>query len=158
MKCRRGSRRYESGQNLIEAAISLVIMMLIGISCFALTVRIVAQVEISSAAANAAASVTAAPLGSGLVAQQYAQDAFVGTLKQHLYIQPGTVTCTSAGYFSGNQATANTLITCNATAKLMLSQFPFPVGPDIDLTATASVTQPIYRQCNQVTSAGAQQC
>ena len=156
---RRAGRRSCHGQSLVEGVLTLLIIVGVGISSFALAVRIVAQVQFESAVANAAASTLAVPLGSGDSAQLYAQDAFLSTLRNHGYIDPGHVTCVSQGYFgSGNAATAGQLITCSGDGTLRLRDFPVPIGPNVGLHASASVVQPAYRQCDSVTAASGTTC
>lgn len=156
---RRPRRRNCHGQSLIEGVLTLLLIVGIGVSSFALAVRIVAQVQFESAVANAAASTLAVPLGSGDRAQLYARDAFLATLRNHRYIDPGDVTCVSQGYFGGgNAATAGQLITCRGDATLRLRDFPFPIGPNVGLQASASVVQPAYRQCDTVTAASGTTC
>lgn len=155
----RPARRHCRGQSVIEGVLTLVVIVGIAVSSFALAVRIVAQVQYESAVANAAASTIAVPLGSGDRAQRYAEDAFLATLGNHAYIDPGHVSCTSQGYFgSGNAAAAGQLITCSADGTLRLADFPFPIGPNVGLHASASVVQPAYRQCDSVTSASGTGC
>jgi hypothetical protein len=134
-----------AGQAVVEFSLTFLVIFVIAVSALALVARLQAQIEVQSAVANAAASTIAAPLGGP--GEGYAQDAFEGTLHPVSYLQPGSVTCTSAGYFSGNQADAGQPITCTGSATLLMSHFPVILWPNMTVTASASVTQPYYRQC-----------
>jgi hypothetical protein len=155
----RPTRRGAHGQAVVEGMLTLLVIVVIGISSFALAVRIVAQLQYESAVANAAASTLSVPLGSGDRAQRNAEDAFLGTLRSHGYIDPGHVTCVSNGYFGGgDQAAAGQLITCTADGVLKLADFPLPIGPNVSLHASASVVQPAYRQCDSVATTSGSSC
>lgn len=143
----------------MEGLLTLLVLIVIGASAFALAVRAVAQLQLESAVANAAASTLSARLGAGGSAQSYALDAYDGTLAGHVDIDPGTLVCTSAGFFGqGNAQTAYTRITCSADAHVRLDRFPFPVGLSLPIHASASVLQPAYRQCDTVTPSTPSTC
>ncbi len=132
-------RTGESGQALLETAITIPLMLLLLAGFLAVLVRVEAQLELDSATSLAAAAAVAAPAGSPLSAE-YARQTWTGTLHQYSYLQPGALEgCTA--YQPGQP------VTCRGSAILDYRETPmgFVVPLPIRIQSAATALSSRYR-------------
>jgi hypothetical protein len=127
------NRTRQSGQALLESAITIPLMLLLLLGFLAVLVRVEAQLELDAATSLAAAAATTAPAGSSLSAD-YARQTWMGTLHQYSYLRAGELQ--GCGAYQPGQA-----VTCRGTATLDYRQTPMglivPVPIAIQSAATA---------------------
>jgi uncharacterized membrane protein len=123
----------QSGQALLESAITIPLMLLLLLGFLAVLVRVEAQLELDAATSLAAAAAITAPAGSSLSAE-YARQTWTGTLRQYRYLRPGALDGCAA--YQPGQA-----VTCRGTATLDYGATPMglivPVPLAIRSVATA---------------------
>jgi hypothetical protein len=126
----------ERGQALLEAAITLPLMVLLLLGFLTVLVRIEAQIELDAATSLAAAAAVTAPAGSDL-SGRYAQRTWSGTLHQYRYLLPGRLD--GCGAYQPDEA-----VTCRGSATLDYRQtpmglvVPYPVPIGSSATALSS--------------------
>jgi uncharacterized membrane protein len=123
----------QSGQALLESAITIPLMLLLLLGFLAVLVRVEAQLELDAATSLAAAAAITAPAGSSLSAE-YARQTWTGTLRQYRYLRSGALEGCAA--YQPGQA-----VTCRGTATLDYRETPMglivPVPLSIHSAATA---------------------
>jgi hypothetical protein len=126
-------KKGQSGQALLESAITIPLMLLLLLGFLAVLIRVEAQLELDAATSLAAAAAITAPAGSSLSAD-YARQSWTGTLHQYSYLRPGSLE--GCGAYQPGQA-----VTCRGTATLDYPQTPMglivPVSIAIHSDATA---------------------
>jgi uncharacterized membrane protein len=122
----------QSGQALLESAITIPLMLLLLLGFLAVLVRVEAQLELDAATSLAAAAAVTAPAGSTL-SSQYAQQTWTGTLRQYRYLQPGTLEGCAA--YQPGQA-----VTCRGTATLDYRQTPMGLIVPVPLSLSSAAT------------------
>jgi hypothetical protein len=133
---RAGDHDAQTGQALLETAITVPLMLVFLLGFLALLVRIEAQVELDAATSLAAAAAVTAPADSEL-SRQFAERTWTGTLRQYGYLEPGVLEGCSA--YQPDQT-----VSCRGSASLDYRQtpmglvVPFPVRLDSAATAQSS--------------------
>jgi len=129
----------QSGQALLESAITIPLMLLLLLGFLALLVRVEAQLELDAATSLAAAAAITAPAGSSLSAE-YAGQTWTGTLRQYRYLRPGALE--GCGAYQPGQA-----VTCRGTATLDYRETPMGliVPVPIALASAATARSSAYR-------------
>jgi hypothetical protein len=133
------SRTLQSGQALLESAITIPLMLLLLLGFLAVLVRVEAQLELDAATSLAAAAAVTAPAGSPLSAE-FARQTWKGTLRQYGYLRPGSLDgCTA--YQPGQT------VTCRGTATLDYRQTPMGliVPVPLELSSAATARSSAYR-------------
>ncbi len=137
------ARRRNTGQALIETAITVPILLMLLLSFLLAMVVAQAYVDLDTATGLAAASAVSAPAGSP-ASWDFASKTYNGTLLLTGYLQPGSLTGCGA-------YTAGASVTCVGHATLLLSKTPMavlqPFNPNwtIDIQATATAYSSQYR-------------
>ncbi len=126
----------QTGQALLETAITLPVMLLVLLGFLAILVRIEAQIELDSATSLAAAAAVSAPAGSTLSAD-YARRTWTGTVHQYRYLLPGRLDGCEA-YQPGQPVTCHGSATLDYRQTPMGLVVPFPVELRSDATARSS--------------------
>jgi len=123
----------QSGQALLESALTIPLMLLLLLGFLAVLARVEAQLELDAATSLAAAAAITAPAGSSLSAE-FARQTWTGTLRQYAYLRPGSLQ--GCGAYQPGQA-----VTCRGTATLDYRETPMglivPVPIPIESSATA---------------------
>ena len=129
----------QSGQALLESAITIPLMLLLLLGFLALLVRVEAQLELDAATSLAAAAAITAPAGSSL-SVDYARGTWTGTLRQYRYLRPGALE--GCGAYQPGQA-----LTCRGTATLDYRETPMGiiVPVPIALASVATARSSAYR-------------
>lgn len=133
------TRRWQSGQALLESAITIPLMLVLLLGFLALLVRVEAQLELDAATSLAAAAAITAPAGSALSAE-YARQTWGGTLHQYSYLHAGSLE--GCGAYQPGQP-----VTCRGTAVLDYGQTPMGliVPVPIALQSAATARSSAYR-------------
>lgn len=127
------------GQALIEAAVTIPILILLFLGFLAVGLVVQAFVDLNTAVYLAAASAVTAPAGQETVGQQYASATFNGSMRHVPELSTDSFSCggTWAPDGQGNGA----VVTCSGSATLQMSQtllgVVVPVNPCINASATA---------------------
>lgn len=132
------TRRWKSGQALIETAVTIPLMILMFIGFLALGVLIQGLIDLNTAVYLSAASAVTSPAVTqppytSAVGLQYAKDTFNGTLRHMSNLSSTGVSCTG----SWNPPAK---VTCQASAQLLLRNTPFGVIMPVDPTISASAS------------------
>jgi hypothetical protein len=134
----------QTGQALIETAITIPVLLLLMLSFLLVMVVAQAYVDLDTATSLAAASAVSAPAGNDALSREFALDTYDGTLLLSSYLEPGQLDgC--GGY------TAGSAVTCTGHATLFLSRTPMavlqPFDPNwhLDIVATATGYSSPYR-------------
>jgi hypothetical protein len=130
-------RRGQSGQALLETAITIPLMLVVLLGFLAVLVRVEAQVELDTATSLAAAAAVTAPAGSSS-SFTYADRTWTGTLRQYSYLQAGTLSGCGA-YRAGDPVTCHGSATLDYRRTPMGLVVPFPIRIDSFATAHSSV-------------------
>ena len=135
----RTHRRPDSGQALLETAITIPLMLLFLVGFLAVLIRVEAQIELDTATSLAAAAAVTAPAGSPLSAT-YAGATWSGTLRQYSYLRPGTLD--GCGPYQAGAA-----ITCRGSATLDYRQTPMGllVPSPVEIRSEATARSSRYR-------------
>lgn len=123
-----------SGQALIEAAITIPIMITLFLGFLAVGLVTQAVVDLNTAVHLAAVSAVTAPANSSALGTQYATETFNGSMRHVPELTSGGISCTGSWAPPAD-------ITCSATGTLLLHKTPLgivvPVDPVIRASATA---------------------
>ncbi|MGH7910661.1 MAG: TadE family protein [Candidatus Dormibacteraceae bacterium] len=135
----RAAGRGRRGQALIEAALTLPWLFILLLGFYEVSLVVQSDLDLRTAVGLAAASAATAPAGDGTVANRYAQDTFVNTVKHFGLLEQVSLTCT------GPYAAGDT-ITCTGRATLALSGTPFAeISPSLPLSETSHALISSYR-------------
>jgi uncharacterized membrane protein len=126
------SASRQSGQALLESAITIPLMLLLLLGFLAVLVRVEAQLELDAATSLAAAAAITAPAGSSLSAE-YARQTWTGTLRQYRYLRPGVLEGCAA--YQPGQA-----VTCSGTATLDYRETPMGLVVPVPLSIRSAAT------------------
>jgi hypothetical protein len=143
-----GGRAYrharQSGQALIETAITLPVLIVLLLSFLLAMVVAQAYVDLDTATSLAAASAVTAPAGNAALSQDFAHRTYNGTLRRSGYLEPGQLEgC--GGYAAGGS------VSCTGHATLFLSRTPmallqpFNSSWTLSIQATATAYSSPYR-------------
>jgi len=128
----RTGRNRQSGQALLESAITIPLMLLLLLGFLAVLVRVEAQLELDAATSLAAAAAITAPAGSPL-SVEYAHETWTGTLRQYPYLRPGALEgCTA--YVPGQT------VTCRGSAVLDYRETPMGLIVPVPLALSSEAT------------------
>lgn len=141
--------RRQSGQALIETAVTLPVIFLLLFGFLAVLIRIEAQVELDTATSLALASCVSARANSATCGD-WASATYQGTMRQYSYIKiDGTgngngLQCPTDG--SGRYQWG-VPVTCQAKATLLYQNTPmaYLVLTNVQISSTATTTAPNYR-------------
>lgn len=128
--------RDQTGQALLESAITIPLMLLLVLGFLAVLVRVEAQLELDAATSLAAAAAITAPAGSPLSAE-YARRTWTGTLRQYAYLRPGALDGCAA-YEPGQAVTCTGTATLDYRATPMGLIVPVPIAVQSRATARSS--------------------
>jgi hypothetical protein len=143
------SRRRQSGQALIETAVTLPILLILFFGFLAAGVGAQGYVDMNTAVYLAAASNVTAYADDQAEADQFASDTFTHTVAHDPLVEVETAPgkAFECGQDPGNSYAAGGTITCRGSAYLRFSKtllgWVVPVDPEI--TAQASAIRSPYR-------------
>jgi hypothetical protein len=132
--------RSQTGQALIEAAVTIPILIVLFLGFLAAGLTAQALVDLNTSVFLAAASAVTAPAGNSTLGGQYATDTYNGSMRHVPELNSnGGVGCT--GSWNPNPDPPGYVVTCSAQATLLFKGTPLaivvPFNPVLKATATA---------------------
>lgn len=128
-----GARRRRSGQALIEAAITIPIMIGLFLGFLAIGLVTQAVVDLNTAVYLSAVSAVTAPANNAALGNQYASETFNGSIRHVPELTSDGISCT--GSWAPPAA-----VTCSAGARLMLRHTLLGIVVPFDPVLSASAT------------------
>ena len=132
--------RPRAGQALIEAAVTIPILVVLFLGFLAAGLAAQALVDLNTSVFLAAASAVTAPAGNSTLGGQYASATYTGSMSHVPELNStGGVNC--GGSWNPNPDPPGYVVTCSASATLLFSRTPLgivvPFNPVLSATATA---------------------